>query len=283
MAPEHPIARVPGSGADALVERDGTGVVRTASGRFLRLQNPPPGLIGALAGAPEAGTPAGGEAARAYAERLAAETAEREDGDAERRWPSARRNTALVGRGAVADALADALAGWGAAPARFPGGAELPAAGGEHPWDLVIAYADSPAERAGWDLLDTLPGRGTAWLRGYREGEVCFVDPVCVSPGDPAAEQVRRRRLAASPAPRGLDAWQRASAAPAGELPLPARTLLAARILTVALAWARQADTLDGYRGTLWRFAAATGEISEHPVLGYDAPPPLAERPDRPS
>ncbi|WP_017594219.1 hypothetical protein [Nocardiopsis potens] len=274
MAPEHPIAPVPGSGADVLLQHDGTGFVRTASGRFLRLRNPPPGLTAALSGAP----PADGGTAGAYAERLAAETAEREDGDAERRWPAARRNTALVGAGAPADALAEALAGWGAAPARFPGAAELIAAGRERPWDLVIGYADSPGERAHWDLLDALPGRGTAWLRGYREGEVCYVDPIAVSPGDPTAEQVRRRRLAASPAPRGLDAWQRASAAPARELPRAARTLLEARILTVALAWARRAGALDRYRGTLWRLAAATGEIGEHPVLAYDPPPPLADR-----
>ncbi|MDA0565225.1 hypothetical protein LG943_12990 [Streptomonospora sp. S1-112] len=289
MTPEPHVARVPGSGADALVEHDGTGVVRTSAGAFLRLQHPPAGLADALTGAP-----AGDDESGAYAAKLTAEMAAREAADAERRWPAARRNVGLVGEGALIEALADALTGWGVAPARFPDGAALLAApgadpaggdlpdaaagdrpGAAPPWDLVIAYADTPAARAGWDALDSLPGHGAAWLRAYREGQVCFVDPISLSTDDPTAEQVRRRRLAASTVPRELDAWQRAAAGSAEELPTAARTLVAARILTVALAWAQRADTLETYRGTLWKLVAATGTLSEHPVLAYDPPPAL--------
>ncbi|MBB6174915.1 hypothetical protein HNR23_004975 [Nocardiopsis mwathae] len=298
MTPPPPIARVPGSGAHVLIERDGTGVVRTSSGTFLRLRHPPAGLIDALTG-----SPTDDEETGAYAEKLTAEMAAREDGDAERRWPTARRNVALVGEGTQVEVLADALAEWGVSPTRFPDGAALLAtAGGEptgddrrdaaavgghgptaRPWDLVIAYADSPAQRARWDELDTLPGDGVAWLRGYREGEICYVDPIGVSSGDPAAEQVRRRRLAASPVPRELDAWQRATAASPEELSFAARTLLTGRMLTVALAWAQQADTLAGYRSTLWKLVATTGTLSEHPVLAYDAPPVIDGGVARPS
>ncbi|WP_017627594.1 hypothetical protein [Nocardiopsis chromatogenes] len=270
------IARVPGTGADALIGPDGTGAVRTSSGRFLRLQNPAPGLIGALTGTPDQGTGGtGGGESGAYAERLAAEMSAREADDAERRWPSARRDVALVGKGAPVDALADALNGWGLSATHVPDAAELRA---DRPWDLVIAYADSPRERAGWDTLDRLPERGTAWLRAHREGGVCFVDPIAVSADDPTAEQVRRRRLAASPVPGELDAWQRgAAASPHASDPLPsaACTLLTGRVLTVALAWAQQAEALEGYRGTLFKLVAATGALSEHPVLGYDAPPAI--------
>ncbi|MBV2364170.1 hypothetical protein ACFPZ0_00185 [Streptomonospora nanhaiensis] len=279
MTPEPVVARVPGSGADVLVDHDGTGVVRTSSGTFLRLRHPPAGLVGALSGAPADDPEAG-----AYAEKLAAQMAAREDADAERRWPSARRGVGLVGHGAPVEALADALTGWGVSPARLSADAAASGRGRPgRPWDLVIAYADSPAERARWDLLDTLPGEGVAWLRAYREGGVCFVDPISLTPGDPTAEQVRRRRLAASPVPRQLDAWQRAAAGPRDELPPAARTLLAGRILTVALAWAQQADTLEGYRNTLWRLVASTGTLSEHPVLAYDPPPALDGAAARPS
>ncbi|MDA2811904.1 hypothetical protein O4J56_14770 [Nocardiopsis sp. RSe5-2] len=284
------IARVPGTGADALVGHDGTGAVRTSSGRFLRLQNPAPGLVRALTGAPEEDAGGAGEGedggdtgGAAYAHRLAAEMASREADDAERRWPAERRNVALIGHGAPVDALADALDGWGLSATRFPDAADLPADQG---WDLVIGYADSPRERAGWDTLDTLPERGTAWLRAYREGTVCFVDPIAVSTDDPTAEQVRRRRLAASPVPGELDAWQRgAAASPRAPEPLSpaASTLLTGRMLTVALAWAQRSDTLEGYRSMLFMFVAATGALSEHPVLAYDAPSAIAGAAAHPS
>ncbi|MDA2806058.1 hypothetical protein [Nocardiopsis suaedae] len=284
MTTDPRIARVPGSGADALLGRDGSGAVRTSSGRFLRLQNPAPGLIGALTGEPGEDTGGGdGAAGAAYAERLAAEMAARETDDAERRWPGGRRDVALVGQGAPVDALAGALAEWGLSAARFPAAADLPA---DRAWDLVIAYADAPRERAGWDALDGLPERGAAWLRAYREGGVCFVDPIAVSAEDPTAEQVRRRRLAASPVPGDLDAWQRGAAA-SSDAPEPlssaASTLLAGRMLTVALAWAQRTDALEGYRGTLFKFVSANGALTEHPVLAYDAPPAIDGAAPRPS
>mgnify|MGYP001198471805 CR=1 FL=1 len=275
------IARVPGTGADALVGPDGTGAVRTSSGRFLRLQNPAPGLVRALTGAP--GEDAEDTDGAAYAQKLAAEMAAREADDAERRWPGERRGIALVGQGAPVDALAEALDGWDLPATRFPDAADLPA---DRVWDLVVAYADAPRERAGWDALDRLPERGTAWLRAYREGGVCFVDPIAVSTDDPTAEQVRRRRLAASPVPGELDAWQRGAAA-SSRAPEPlspaASVLLTSRMLTVALAWAQQTDTLEGFRGTLFKFVAATGALSEHPVLAYDAPPAIVGAAAHPS
>ncbi|GAA1456735.1 hypothetical protein NE857_18015 [Nocardiopsis exhalans] len=288
MPPEPSVSPVPGTGAHAIVDSAGTGVVRTSSGRFLRLVSPPDDLPDVLGGA----SSADGKTA-AYAEALRAKVSAREEEDAQHRWPGPRREVALIGTGPLVDAVAEALTGWGAAVTRHTDGDALldsidgaaasdrPDSGtaglrgeGTPPWGLVIAYADSPAERLGWDRLDALPGQGVAWLRAYREGENCFVDPLSLDGDDPGAEQVYRRRLAASFVPRELDTWRRAAVACAPPS-AAAHTLMTGRLLTLALAWAQGADALEGYRGTLWKLVPATGTISEHPVLAYDPPPSI--------
>lgn len=277
------LARVPGTGAHVLVDAQGTEVVRVSSGRFLRLQAPPSALLDVLAG-----IPGGDEGSVAYAERLRSVVASREDEEAQRRWPGMRRGVAVVGEGPIVDSTAEALAGWGVAVTRHPDPQALFDMLAEHDqsWSLVIAYADSPAERVGWERLDTLPGRGLAWLRAYREGENCFVDPICVSEDDPGAEQVSRRRRAASQAPRELLSWQGAAGvagrAGTAEPMSPAEsTLLLGRLLTVALAWAQDSGTLGAYRATLWKLVPATGTISEHTVLSYEEPPAIDRGADR--
>ncbi|MCY9783921.1 hypothetical protein KIK06_08450 [Nocardiopsis sp. EMB25] len=288
MPPEPSIAPVPGTGAHVIVDGGRTDAVRTSSGRFLRLVSPPPRLLDALGGA----SGGDGEAAE-YAAALRATMSAREEEDAQRRWPGPRREVALVGGGPIVDATADALTDWGAAVTRHTDGAALLAsvdgtadgdrengatagsrAEGAWPWGLVVAYADSPAERGGWDRLDALPSQGVAWLRAYREGENGFVDPICLSADDPGSAQVYRRRLAASLVPRELDTWRRAAVADAPPSPA-ARMLLTSRLLTLALAWAQDSEALQGYRGTLWKLVPATGTISEHPVLAYDPPSAL--------
>jgi hypothetical protein len=288
MPPEPSIARVPGTGAHVIVDSGGSGVVRTSSGRFLSLVSPPPGLLDVLGGASE-----GDGDAAAYAEMLRARMSALEEEDAQHRWPGPRREVALVGGGPIIDAVADALTGWGAAVTRHTDGEALlasmggaidddggdsgtagPPEEGVRPWGLVVAYADSPAERLGWDRLDALPSRGVAWLRAYREGANCFVDPICLDGGDPGAEQVYRRRLAASFVPRELDTWRRAAVA-AAPPSAAAHTLMTSRLLTLALAWAQGSKALGSYRGTLWKLVPATGAISEHPVLAYDPPSPV--------
>ncbi|WP_304454809.1 hypothetical protein [Nocardiopsis sp. YSL2] len=288
MPPEPSIARVPGTGAHVIVDSADTGVVRTSSGRFLRLVSPPPGLLDVLGGAS-----AGDGEAASYAEALRATMSSHEEEDAQCRWPRPRREVALVGRNPLVDAVAEALADCGARLTRHTDGEALlaatdgaiggdrgdqgadgPRAEGPWPWGLVVAYADSPAERVGWDRLDALPGQGVAWLRAYREGENCFVDPICLTGDDPGAEQVYRRRLAASFVPRELDTWRRAAVADTPPSPA-ARTLLTSRLLTMALAWAQESDTLEHHRGTLWKLVPATGTVSEHPVLSYDPPPAI--------
>ncbi|GAB3474497.1 hypothetical protein [Nocardiopsis coralliicola] len=277
MHSEPSLARVPGTGAHALMTGADSGVVRSASGRFLQLHSPPPDLPEALRGAAVAS-----EESAAYASRLRSAMAEREHGDAQRRWPAPRRRAAVVGAGPPADAVAETLSTWEVAVERHSDGAAL-----LHAWDrapgragppLVIAYADTPDQRAGWDRIDRAAHGGTAWLRAYREGETCFVDPLTAAAQDPGAGQVLRRRLAASPAPEAMDTWRRAAAA-APPLSGAAHLLLTARILTVALAWARDEDGLEAYRRTLWKLVPATGAITEHTVLAYD-PPHIPEPPE---
>ncbi|MBB4932795.1 hypothetical protein F4561_003615 [Lipingzhangella halophila] len=277
------LARLPGTGTDVLIDGDGTGSVRTLAGRFLRLRSPPPGLLDALAG-----TAGGEEASSAYADRLTEAMAARELDDAERRWPARRRDVVLVGDGPVLDALAEALGELGADITRQRGGTEdaadgpapsavapdseaAPEAGPERR-RLVVAFAETPADRAEWAAFDSLPEHGTAWLGGYREGDNCFVDPIRLSADDPTARQVQKRRLAASPVPRELAAWQRSATHAPPELTAAARTLLIGRMLTVALAWAQESDDLTRFRSSLWKYVSASATATEHTVLGYPEP-----------
>ncbi|KIH99554.1 hypothetical protein LP52_06660 [Streptomonospora alba] len=274
------LARLPGTGTDVLVDGDGTGAVRTPAGRFLRLRFPPPGLLDALAG-----TAGGEEASSAYADRLTEAMAARERDDAERRWPARRRDVVLLGGGPVLDALAEALGELGADITRHRGGtADEPAPSAVAPDSgiapeagpgcrrLVVAFAETPAERAGWAAFDSLPEQGTAWLGGYREGDNCFVDPIRLSADDPTADQVQKRRLAASPVARELAAWQRSASHAPPALPAAARTLLIGRMLTVALAWAQETDELARFRTSLWKYVSASATATEHTVLGYPEP-----------
>ncbi|OLT47604.1 hypothetical protein BJF85_15475 [Saccharomonospora sp. CUA-673] len=280
---------MPGTGAHVVTDADGTAVVRTAAGRFLRLQSPPPDLTRILTG--ESTRPAAPAAPdEEYVAALRAEMSSREAADARRRWPAARRTVTLVGSGRVLDDVAEALDEWDVHPRRRTTDSVLQegAEPGTHAAHLVIAYGDSPAERADWPRLDTLPNAGIAWLRAYRDGENCFVDPLCVTPADPGSEQVRRRRLAAALVPGPLRTWQHATVE-TRPMSSGARMLTVGRILTVALAWAQDREatagdtaTVDVYRRTLWKFVPATGVVSEHPVLGY-APPHVPDEPvDRP-
>ncbi|XKH54528.1 hypothetical protein LG293_12245 [Citricoccus nitrophenolicus] len=260
------LAEVPGTGASILVDDTGVGVARTASGRFLRLQSPPPQLIGTLAGTDEGTT-----RSREHAADLRAELKARQTRDAESRWPAERRRVVLIGTGEVPDDIAAALQQWEVAVTRHREAGEFDVTGDDGP-DLVIAYAAVPAEHDAWLRLDRLPPAGTVWLRAYREGELCFVDPLSVTEDDPTSEHVRRRRLAASLVPQELAAWQAAAPSSTAPLPVAARAWFVARILSVAAAWAQDAPEVGYYRQTLWKLVPATGITSEHPVIAY--PPP---------
>lgn len=264
--PTAPAVTVGGTGA-VIIDAAGTPVLRSAAGTFHHLISSPQSLVEQLR--------SGTDESWNYLERLRPQIREREVQAAESRWPASRRQVTVIGEGRIVDDLLAGLTALSvtalAAPATTaPSAVDLPSNA------LVIAVANSWDERMPWPELDELPAPGTAWLRAYREGEVCFVDPISVESADPGSEQVRRRRLAASPAP--MYATLRPTV-PAPPLDVVSQTLVAARLLTVALAWASNSRTLASYRRTLWKYIPATGSVSEHPVFGFPEPAPSAVPP----
>ncbi|WP_058234296.1 hypothetical protein [Devriesea agamarum] len=270
-SPNHQAA-IPGTGATALMSEDGKGVVRTASGQFLRLQTPPADLIATLTNPTDhtATEPEADEPTRAHATRLQHEIAAREIREADNRWPQTRRNVAITGTGDIPEKLAAALLDWGITAHCIPTASDLDLT--DTHWDLVIGYATGPSEREAWSRLDQLPRNGTAWLRAYREGHVCYVDPIAITEHDPTSTQVTKRRLAASPVPAELAAWQRTAPDEPNPLPLTAHTWLLGHILTVALSWAQNAPDCERYRYTLWKHVPAAGTTDEHTIIAYPAP-----------
>ena len=281
--PSHALT-LPGNLGHVYSIADGSFVLRTAAGQFLTIDDPPPGLIAALR-APALGiaTEIAAESAPEittetdFAQRLISEARARHDTAAEARWPASRRGVIVVGEGLIVDAVAQALRDWGCELTLFPTADALDddpafrdASDNAHD-TLLISYADSAVERRAWSTRGQGFTDRLAWLRAYREGEVCFVDPLTVGAHDADAHQVLRRRVAASLSPTALTRW--------GEIgprsPVPdtySRAMVVSRILTVALAWAQQRDDVDVFRRTLWKLVPLTGRATEHPVLGYPQP-----------
>lgn len=139
---------------------------------------------------------------------------------------------------------------------------------------LLIHLPSSPPERT---RFDHFPAAGTAVLRCYQEGELVFVDPLSLSPGDPSSTQVLRRRLAASAAAAELKAWLETPAAATGlSVPDTAWGMVTGRVLGTIKAWQSEAAALPSLRRTLWRLDTQTLVASEHPVLPFPEPALLA-------
>lgn len=279
----HPqaVVALPGTDAHILSTSDGCPLLRLSSGKFLRIQDSPTGLVAALTAQP-AGAASSNDEIERFLQVLRDEISTWEAVDAGSRWEAKRRNVTLVGHGPIVNELGAVLKNCNIDVGHFATAQDFldtepsqPPATRLH---LVIAYADSPRQRADWDRLDALAKSGYAWLRAYREGQNCFVDPLSISAEDADSEQVLRRRIAANPTPSPFVTWHE-SVASAQALSSSERVLLVGRILSVALAWGQSADSVEELRRTLWKFVPATGRISEHSVLGYQRPylPPEAE------
>lgn len=167
----------------------------------------------------------------------------------------------VAGRGALADAVAAALAGPGvqvrrrdldslaAALAGEAGTGAATGTGTDTPTDTatgtgtdaVCAVADGPAPAA-WTALDTLPARGTAWFRLAVEGRHGILEPPAVHPDDAGHADVRARRLAAAGSghPHLLAYWEAAPDAPTGP---GDHALLAALLAADVRAWIAGHDT----------------------------------------
>lgn len=171
--------------------------------------------------------------------------------------PPRTATVTVAGRGALADAVAAALAGPGmqvrrrdldslaaalAGDSGTDSGTDIGAGTGTGTGtDAVCAVADGPAPAA-WTALDTLPAHGTAWFRLAVEGRHGILEPPAVHPDDAGHADVRARRLAAAGSghPHLLAYWDAAPDAPTGP---GDHALLAALLAADVRAWIAGHDT----------------------------------------
>ncbi|WP_025133513.1 hypothetical protein [Leucobacter sp. PH1c] len=273
MEQQKPALPIPGTGAQLVVSAPARDVVHLASGRLVRIQDRPDGLESLLD--PE-DRGADADFDTEYLRRLVEEIRSDEAAARVERWPEHRREVLLLGpAGDVLDAVEAALSAWGADVRRADPGSDpvpVPRSG------LTVLYAEDARLRDAWTAWEARAGDSAARIRAYREGDTVFVDPLAVAPVDPTAIQVVGRRVAASASPEELDAWIRTAGSPPQPLDDAARTLLVARVVELAVAWARDEPTLDALRRTLWKLVAPTGSIGLHPLLPYPEAPERAVR-----
>lgn len=171
--------------------------------------------------------------------------------------PPRTATVTVAGRGALADAVAAALAGPGMQVRRRDLDSLAAALAGDSGTDsgtdigtgigtgtgtdAVCAVADGPAPAA-WTALDTLPAHGTAWFRLAVEGRHGILEPPAVHPDDAGHADVRARRLAAAGSghPHLLAYWDAAPDAPTGP---GDHALLAALLAADVRAWIAGHDT----------------------------------------
>lgn len=169
--------------------------------------------------------------------------------------PPRTATVTVAGRGALADAVAAALAGPGLRVRRgdldslaadttactATASAHVADTAADTDRHAVCAVADGPAPAA-WAALDTLPERGTAWFRLAVEGRHGILEPPAVHPGDAGHADVRARRLAAAGSghPHLLAYWDAAPVAPTGP---GDHALLAALLAADVRSWAAGHDT----------------------------------------
>ncbi|WP_435299081.1 hypothetical protein [Timonella sp. A28] len=264
-------AALPNTNTHILTTPNGTTTLRLPTGQFLNAHNTPQGLTQALADNSDIS-----KEAEEYVQALHTAISAREAHDAEQTWQPHTRRIAIIGAGELVAELHAALHSARFDVQHFEAAADFLAAHrteNSTSFHLVIAYADHPGEHAHWDQLDTLPLDGCAWLRAYREGHICFVDPLSLNSTDPTSEHVLRRRTAAHATPHLFTQWRQAVNTPE-PLTEAAKILLISRVLTMTIAWAHNSpnSTVEHLQRTLWKFVPATGMVSEHTLLSYEAP-----------
>lgn len=266
---------IPGTGAQLVTAAPVRDVVHLASGRLVRIQNRPDDLE-LLLDSGARGAARGPEPE--YLRQLVEEIRSEEDAARSARWPEHRREVLLTGpAGDVLDEIEAALSAWGANVRRTgqpPHSDPVPSRGTV----LAVLYAEDSRARDAWTDWDSRAAGRTARIRAYREGDSLFVDPIAVEADDATAAQVIGRRVAASSSPDELAAWIATAGPPPHPVDPAARTLLVARVLELAIAWARDEPALTALRRTLWKLVAPTGAIGLHPLLPY---PETSERATR--
>lgn len=281
MNPRQGWRTLPGGHGEVLLAGERP-ALRSRTGHFLRLHQ-----------VPESGT----ARTRRYLLRVRRAAVAREREARSARWPREHRRVLVAGGDALARALADELARSGAvvrrvtltalrsmlldAGIRRPGPA-MPQAllsgaaesGPERAADLVVDVRDAVHRPDSLldALLDGLPERGTAVLRGRREGARMLLFPLAIDGTEATPDQVRRRRLAASPAAQELDRWLRDGRRKPRPLRPRAVVLTVARCLAIAEDWAAGRPVTAEHRRLL-RIVDEDLREREHTVLGFDEPP----------
>lgn len=224
--------------------------LRTASGEYLRLH----------------GVPARGlRARRSYLRDVAEFARQRTEAQRAERWPEGRCRVAVLGRGRMAGSVAAQLRRLGADVRRLRRPTADPDA------DLLVALAEGPTTPGVEEWLTSLPRRGPAVLHGHADGESFLLMPLMVDGTEASADQVRRRRLAASPASDELTSWL--DAARGVSLPAGVRALVPAHVAAAALAWAAEDAEAEAMRHTL-TVVHPDLRLTRHVVLGFDEPAP---------
>lgn len=222
--------------------------LRTDTGEFLRLHRVPDG---------------GRRARRSYLRQVADFARERRAEKHTGYWPQARRRIDVLDVDRLSRAIAHELSRLGA-DVREVGGI-----GAGQAADAVVAVAVAPPGPGVADRLIALHGAGTAVLHGHADGTGFLVLPLATDRDAVTPDQVRRRRLAASPAADELDSWL--THGPAGEPGDIVRSLVVARVVDVMRTWATGATGLDTMRRTL-HVVHPDLRQTQHVVLGFDEP-----------
>lgn len=220
--------------------------LRTAEGEFLRLHRVP--------------TAHSRRVERAYLREVAGFVRGQAARLHDTRWPEGRRRILVLGTGPAGRTAAVELARLGAEVQRLPQLCEACDA------DLVLALDCTPDAAA---LLAAVPLQGTPVLLGHADGASYLLMPLALDGSEASPDQVRRRRLASSPAADEQQSWTRSRVDV--QLPATVRTLAVARAVAIVRSWAEGTLDLADMRRTLHLVHPDLRE-TRHVVLGFDEP-----------
>ena len=247
MYPRHDWRPLPAARGEVRLSTD-MPALRTGSGDFLRLHDlPGPGRLSTYR----------------YLLRVRRAALERDRRARASRWPEGRRSVLVLGRGRLSRALATELARSGAEVIRDDGAPPRT--------DAVVDVREVPQRPDPNERLEHLITGETVLLRGRREGSRMLIFPLVVDGSEATPDQVRRRRLAASPAAPELHSWLASGHRDPRPLRRATLTLTVARCLAILEDWAADDPALAEHRRLLHIVGDGLRERT-HTVLGFDEP-----------
>lgn len=258
MYPRHEWRPLPAARGEVRLSPD-MPALRTGSGDFLRLHDPPG---------------SGRVPTYRYLLRVRRAALEREERARAARWPEGRRSILVLGRDRLSRALVAELARSGAEVRRDDRSGQGPCA------DAVVDVREAPQRPQPDEPPGQLVSGGTVLLRGRREGGRMLIFPLTVDGSEATPDQVSRRRLAASPAAPELSSWLSSGRRDPRPLSRATRTLTVARCLSILEDWATDAPAVSEHRRLLRVIGDGLRERT-HTVLGFDEPAPRPQGPGR--